>query len=617
MRPSNRLGTLAAVVGLPLACEPMVLAQGGLRDPFPVALQLADLDGEIGFRINGVTSDTFSGSAVASAGDVNGDGLDDFIIGATGARDSSTDPGSCYVFFGRDSSSGTPFPSAMELDELDGTNGFRLDGVIAGDYTGQRIDSAGDVNGDGIDDLIIGAPRADPGGLTNAGSSFVVFGRDGASGATFPAVMQLADLDGENGFRVDGAGENDNSGSAVAAAGDVNADGIDDLIIGAFDADPDGRTDAGSSYVIYGRDVSSGTPFPATLSLASIDGTNGFRLDGVSEGDYSGRSVAFAGDVNGDGLDDLIIGATGVGADSRGNLGMSYVVFGRDSTLGEVFPAVFELADIDGTNGFGALGVDISDESGDQVATAGDINGDGIDDVIIGAYKAEFASFYTDAGSSFVVFGRDTTSGATFPPVLRLEDLDGVTGLRIDGVAFQDASGCSVAAAGDVDGDGIDDLIIGARTADPAGRFRAGASYVVYGRDVASGDTFPARLRLFDLDGVNGFRLGGAEDGDRSGFSVDSAGDVNGDGMPDLIIGAPIARVGGVLNSGSSFIVFGRDVGSCDADIDGDGRLTLFDFLEFQNLFDAGDPIADFDGDGRLTLFDFLAFQNAFDAGCP
>ena len=130
-------------------------------------------------------------------------------------------------------------------------------------------------------------------------------------------------------------------------------------------------------------------------------------------------------------------------------------------------------------------------------------------------------------------------------------------------------------------------------------------------------EPFPAVLQLVGLDGTTGFRLDGISAGDYSGESVASAGDVNGDGVDDLIIGAIYGDPGGRRNAGETYVVFGRDLAKCPADLDGNGDLTLLDFLAFRNLFDAGDPLADFDGDGRLTLFDFLAFQNAFDDGCP
>jgi FG-GAP repeat len=200
------------------------------------------------------------------------------------------------------------------LAELDGINGFRLDGIQVGDLSGRSVASAEDFNGDGFGDLIISAPRAAPNGISEAGQSYVVFGR--ASG--FSASLDLATLDGANGFRLDGIDPFDRSGYSVAGAGagDVNGDGLADVVIGAHRGASDGYG-AGESYVVFGR--ASG--FGATLDLAILDGTNGFRLDGIDSYDHSGYSVASAGDVNGDGLNDLIVGTQVVGE--------SYVVFGR------------------------------------------------------------------------------------------------------------------------------------------------------------------------------------------------------------------------------------------------------------------------------------------------
>ncbi|MEQ8844014.1 MAG: integrin alpha [Phycisphaerales bacterium] len=614
-RRGRRATLLAVTAGLPMAAPlcvlsalaPSALAQGPLTEPFPAALELADLDGTIGFRLDGIDAGDQSGFSVASAGDVNGDGIDDLIIGARFANPGGRfRAGESYVVFGRDAAAGG-FPATFQLADLDGTNGFRVAGVDEYDRSGWSVASAGDVNGDGVDDLVVGAYTADPSGRRDAGATYVIFGRDAAAGG-FPTALELADLDGSNGFRLDGVDADDRSGWSVASAGDVNADGIDDLIIGAFRADPGGRDSAGETYVVFGRDAASGG-FPAATQLADLDGNSGFRLDGVEASDYSGVSVASAGDANGDGIGDLIIGAFRADPGGRLGAGETYVVFGRDGASGG-FPAAIQLADLDGANGFRLDGVDGEDFSGETVASAGDINGDGVDDLIIGSTDAD-PDGRSRAGESYVVFGRDTAAGG-FPATFQLADLDGSAGFRVDGADEFDRSGSSVASAGDVNGDGIGDLIIGAFNADAPGRSRAGATYVIYGHDTAAGG-LPAGLQLADLDGTTGFRLDGVDRFDQSGSSVASAGDVNGDGIDDLIIGAPSAGPGG-----ESYVVFGRDLsGGCRADLDGDGALTIFDFLAFQNLFDAMDPAADFDGDGDFTIFDFLAFQNEFDAGCP
>lgn len=237
----------------------------------PPVIPLSALDGNNGFRLDGVVSEEYSGTSVSGIGDINGDGIDDLIIGAYGAGGFS---GRSYVVFGRSTGS---FAAAINLSTLNGSNGFRLDGV---GQSGRDVSGAGDVNGDGVDDLIIGAPAA---GLGSSGSSYVVFGRRGSG---FASAISLSSLDGSNGFRLDGAA-GDVSGVAVSAAGDINGDGLDDLVIGANRANPNG-TDSGSSYVVFGR----GTGFDAVINLATLNGSNGFRLDGVAEGDH-GAALPF------------------------------------------------------------------------------------------------------------------------------------------------------------------------------------------------------------------------------------------------------------------------------------------------------------------------------------
>src|SRR4028119_877845 len=141
------------------------------------------------------------------------------------------------------------FEPTFNLLDLNGSNGFAINGIAAGDRSGRSVSSAGDVNGDGFDDLIIGANRADPNGNYWAGQSYVVFG----SNSGFGAGLDLSTLNGSNGFAINGIAADDWSGSSVSSAGDVNGDGFDDLIIGAYRADPNGITNAGQSYVLFGK----------------------------------------------------------------------------------------------------------------------------------------------------------------------------------------------------------------------------------------------------------------------------------------------------------------------------------------------------------------------------
>jgi hypothetical protein len=501
---------------------------------FKPTFNLSDLNGSNGFAINGIAAFDYSGRSVSSAGDVNGDGIDDLIIGASSADPNGiSDAGQSYVVFGSNSGFGASF----NLSELNGSNGFAINGIAAVDFSGESVSSAGDVNGDGIDDLIIGANFADPNGINYAGQSYVVFG----SNSGFAADLNLSTLNGSNGFAINGIAANDQSGFSVSSAGDVNGDGIDDLIIGAKGADLNGINYAGQSYVVFG----SNSGFGAGLNLSTLDGSNGFAINGIAFFDQSGYSVSSAGDVNGDGIDDLIIGAKGADPNGINYAGQSYVVFGSNSG----FAAGLNLSTLNGSNGFAINGIAAYDSSGFSVSSAGDVNGDGFDDLIIGAVFASPNGIFL-AGQSYVVFG----SNSGFSASLNLSTLDGSNGFAINGIAANDFSSWSVSSAGDVNGDGIDDLIIGARGADPNGIGSAGQSYVVFG----SNSGFGAGLNLSTLDGSNGFAINGIAAFDYSGVSVSSAGDVNGDGFDDLIIGANRANPNGLTNAGQSYVVFGQ-----------------------------------------------------------
>ena len=384
-----------------------------------------------------------------------------------------------------------------------------------------RWPGPGDVNGDGLADVIIGAPWAGNNGRTGSGSSYVVFGKTGTTAVDLNAL-------GTAGFRIDGAAAYDLSGLSVAGPGDVNGDGLADVTIGARDADNNSRTGSGSSYVVFGK---TGT---TAVDLNAL-GTAGFRIDGAAAGNGIGSSVAGAGDINGDGRAEVILGAPWADNNSRTNSGSSYVVFGKTGTTTVDLNAL-------GAAGFRIDGAAAGDGAGSSVAGAGDINGDGRADVIIGATYAD-NNTRTGSGSSYVVFGKTGTTAVDLNAL-------GTAGFRIDGAAAGDGAGSSVAGAGDINGDGGDDLLIGAPRADDNSRTNSGSSYVVFGK---TGTT------AVDLNalGTAGFRIDGAATGDGSGWSVAGAGDINGDGGDDLLIGAPQADNNSRTYSGSSYVLFG------------------------------------------------------------
>jgi len=468
-----------------------------------------------GFRIDGIDAYDGSGRSVSGAGDVNGDGLDDVIVGADRAGpDDNPVAGESYVVFGKADS------ASVGLGDL-GSGGFRIDGIDGVDVSGRSVSGAGDVNGDGLDDVIIGADGADPDDNSRAGESYVVFGKVDS------ATIDLGAL-GSGGFRIDGIDAADYSGHSVSGAGDVNGDGLDDVIVGAKFADPDGKSEAGESYVVFGK---AGT---ASIDLGAL-GTGGFRIDGINADDYSGFSVSGAGDVNGDGLDDVIVGAIEADPDGDTEAGESYVVFGK------VDSATIDLGAL-GTGGFRIDGIDAYDNSGYSVSGAGDVNGDDLDDVILGGPFVD-PDDNSNAGESYVVFGKADSASIDLGAL-------GSGGFRIVGNVAQDLSGWSVSGAGDINDDGLDDVIIGARSADPDGDSYAGQSYVVFGK---------ADSTSIDLGalGTGGFRIDGIDAGDRAGTSVSGAGDVNGDDLPDVIVGATGADPAGNLFAGESYVVFG------------------------------------------------------------
>gem|GEM_PF-5106202 len=478
------------------------------NDPFSAEFNLSDLDGTNGFVLATVGGNTGPGN-VSNAGDVNGDGIDDLIIGVFRGNPRIA-RGTSYLVFG---GSNIGNSGNIELSGLDGNNGFILNGIAPGDSFGILVSNAGDINNDGIDDLIIGA-----GGGTIR-PSYVVFGDNqiGSSGS-----LDVSDLDGSNGFVLNGLN------TSISNAGDINNDGIDDLTVSSFQNN--------EVYVVFGNNHVGSA---GSLELSELDGSNGFVLNGFEElsVDAQNISVSNAGDINNDGIDDLI--GSFVVFENDLTVRKNYVLFGANHVGSSGNLAI---SDLDGSNGFFLNG------GGRSVSNAGDINNDGIDDLIIGggitgSGPGDFRS------EAYVIFGRNHIGSSGN---IELATLDGNNGFVLNSIN-NIVSGLPVSNAGDVNNDGIDDLIIG----EPgAGRDSEnsilGESYVIFGgNNVGSSGS----IELAMLDGSNGFIINATNDifNERLGSSVSNAGDVNADGIDDIILGT------GGLFSENAYVVFGRN----------------------------------------------------------
>ena len=421
--------------------------------------------------------------------------------------------------------------------------GFVINGVTLGEGLGWSVASAGDVNGDGYDDIVIGAPRADGG----AGKSYVIFGKAGG----FDPRFELSTLDGTNGFVLEGIARHDRSGTSVASAGDINNDGYGDIIVGSPDVNGRGSSrDSAQAYLIFGQPDA----YDPSVNLATFNSTHGTKITGIDGSHkWSGISVASAGDFNGDGIDDIIIGS------DYGNsgAGKSYLLFGKNSQAGESFGSDMDLSALNLPDGFAMTGLSAGDRYGRSVSSAGDINGDGYADIIIGAPQVDPNNGgITNAGESYVIYGKSMQA-------IQQDSPNHIYSVII-GLGHHDNTGHSVSTAGDFNGDGFADVIIGAPDADFDQKRDIGKCYLLFG----GADGFGARPDLASLTGSNGLLILGINSTDYSGYSVSSAGDINGDGLGDVIIGA----YGADGKRGSGYVVFGKTDQAREQD---DGSLNL------------------------------------------
>ena len=376
------------------------------------------LDGRVDIEaavatITGTVAGAYAGRSVAGLGDVDGDGFGDLLIGGYGDGTNGSEAGAAWFLRG-------PVAGDVSLDSADA----RFLGELAGDWAGYDVRAAGDVDGDGAPDLLVASPYEDTAG-SRAGAVYLSYG------------TPSGDIDlGATDAKLTGEVSLDRAGTAAAGPGDLDGDGVDDVVVGAWSHSTDGVR-AGVAYVVYG-------PVYGTFGLALADAT----LVGEVRNDRAGISVAGPGDMDGDGLADLLVGAD---AGSR-----AYLVTGAPSGASSLADAAAIFRG-DGTTG----------SAGWAVAGAGDVDGDGARDVLVGAPDQASGAFHP--GAAYLVCG--PVSGSVL-----LKSADGV----LVGTDDQDSAGYAVAGDGDVDGDGLDDLLVGAWGSDTNGS-AAGMSYLFYG----------------------------------------------------------------------------------------------------------------------------------------
>ena len=480
-------------------------------------IDLSELTIKQGIKITGEASTDHTGWSVSGAGDVNGDGYADFIIGTYNASPlERINAGESYLVFGKKSGL-----TDIDLRNLTLTQGIKIIGATQGDKSGNAVSSAGDVNGDGYDDVIIAATK----------KSYLIFGK--RYGLT---NIDIKNLIISQGITIIGSNIKDTIGWSVSSAGDVNKDGYDDLIIGSHYENILGHNSAGESYLIFGKKNLT------DIDLVYLFPPQGIKIQGSNTNDESGCSVSSAGDVNNDGYNDIIIGARYATPLERTNAGESYLIFGKSNGF-----AGITLKNLALPQGIKILGANSGDNSGWAVSGAGDVNNDGYDDIIIGARYANPLE-RTNAGVTYLIFGK--SDGFTN---LDLRNLALPQGIKILGANSGDNSGWAVSGAGDVNNDGYDDIIIGA-TGAPAGTLK-GETYLIFGKNT----TNFTDIDLKNLTLPQGIKIIGANTNDTSGSSVSSAGDVNNDGYDDMIIGASDITSLEQYEAGKSYLIFGDE----------------------------------------------------------
>ncbi len=437
-------------------------------------------------ELTGVTNSGTAGSSVSGGGDVTGDGIPDLIIGGPEEDAGGSKNGAAFLVAGPAASGSLGAAAASFHGEGDNQ------------WAGWSVSVAGDVNADGMADLLIGAYREPTTGY-NAGAAYLI------SGGGWAGDYDVGDAATS---KLLGEAANDNFGYWVSGIGDANADGFDDVAVGAVQ-ESTGAYEAGAVYLFHG-------PLAGTLSAGSAD----TKWLGEAAYDYAGLSLAGQGDVDGDGVEDMVVG-TYAESSAGPQYGAAYVVDGGTTGILSLSSATAKLT-----------GESPGARAGYAVALL-DNDADGYADVIVGApYEDRGGSL---AGAVYVVSG----------PVVGTVNLAAADAILV-GATSCDQAGFAVARAGDLDADGVDDLLVGA-PCDPTGGDCAGSVYVVHGPSAG----------VAVLDGVAARRYGGGPMF-WAGWSVSGAGDLDADGYDDFITGVPMANFGTeAVSLGAAYVVAG------------------------------------------------------------